>query len=267
MKLTTNLNEINLLRKSFNINFKKENPVIALAGNPNTGKSTVFNGLTGLKQDTGNWPGKTVTQAQGYYTYQNKEYTLVDLPGTYSLLANSTDEQVARDFICFAKPDTTIVVVDATKLERNLNLVLQIMELTDNVVVCLNLMDEAKRKNIEINVENLSKELQIPIIPTVAPKKIGLEKLKDRIADIVTGKIKVTPKQIKYSPQVEKAIEKILPDLESILPDYINSRWVALQLIEGDDSILESMQTYYPDQIVKEITINLKSEVNTSEAF
>ncbi|ADL11564.1 FeoB small GTPase domain-containing protein [Acetohalobium arabaticum] len=259
--------QISLLRESFNINFKRGNPVIALAGNPNTGKSTVFNGLTGLKQDTGNWPGKTVTQAQGYYTYQNQDYILVDLPGTYSLLANSTDEQVARDFICFAQPDATIVVVDATKLERNLNLVLQIMELTNNVVVCLNLMDEARRKNIEIDVEGLSQDLQIPIIPTVAPKKIGLEKLKDKIADIVTGRIKVTPKQIKYSSQIEEAIEKILPDLEAILPDYINSRWVALQLIEGDNSILEAMQTYYPEQIVKEITANLQSEVKAGGAF
>lgn len=267
MKSKASSDEIDLLREAFNINSKEGNPVIALAGNPNTGKSTVFNGLTGLKQDTGNWPGKTVTQAQGYYTHQQQEYTLVDLPGTYSLLANSTDEQVARDFICFAKPSATIVVVDATKLERNLNLVLQIMEITNNVVVCLNLMDEAKRKNIEINVEGLSQDLQIPIIPTVAPKKIGLEKLKNKITAIIREEIKITPKQIKYSSQVEEAIKKILPNLESILPDYINSRWVALQLIEGDNSILESMQTYYPEQIVKEITTNLQKEVKAGEVF
>lgn len=267
MELNTGSEEISLLRESFNINSQRGDPVIALAGNPNTGKSTVFNGLTGLKQDTGNWPGKTVTQAQGYYTYQNQEYTLVDLPGTYSLLTNSTDEQVARDFICFAQPDATIVVVDATKLERNLNLVLQIMELTNNVVVCLNLMDEAQRKNIEIDVEGLSQDLQIPVIPTVAPKEIGLKKLKDKIAAIITGKIKVTPKQIKYSLQVEEAIERILPELEVILPDYINSRWVALQLIKGDTSILEAMEIYYPEQITEEITTNLQSEVKTGETF
>jgi ferrous iron transport protein B len=120
--------------------------VITMAGNPNTGKSTVFNNLTGLHQHTGNWPGKTVSRAEGGYSYNDKRYKVVDLPGTYSLLSTSTDEEVARDFILFGQPDVTVIVVDATRIERNLNLVLQILELTDRAVMCLNLMDEAKRK-------------------------------------------------------------------------------------------------------------------------
>src|SRR5210317_579579 len=142
--------------------------VIALAGNPNTGKSTIFNNLTGLKQHTGNWPGKTVTRAEGGFEFNNSKYKLVDLPGTYSLLSTSTDEEVARDFILFGQPDVTVIVVDATRLERNLNLVLQILEITDRAIVCLNLMDEAERHNIKIDERMLSKDLGIPVIPAVA---------------------------------------------------------------------------------------------------
>lgn len=120
--------------------------VIALAGNPNVGKSTVFNSLTGLNQHTGNWPGKTVTNAQGRYKHKDKNFIMVDIPGTYSLMANSVEEEVARDFVCFGQPDATVVVTDATCLERNLNLVLQTLEITNKVVVCVNLIDEAERK-------------------------------------------------------------------------------------------------------------------------
>ena len=142
--------------------------VVALAGNPNTGKSTVFNALTGLKQHTGNWPGKTVTRAEGGYTYACRRYKLVDLPGTYSLLSASQDEEIARDFILFGQPDCTIVVVDATCLERNLNLALQVLEISDRVVVCVNLMDEARRKGLEVDVRSLSRDLGAPAVPTAA---------------------------------------------------------------------------------------------------
>ena len=127
------------------------NYVVALAGNPNTGKSTIFNNLTGLRQHTGNWPGKTVSRAEGGYEFKDNKFKIVDLPGTYSLLSTSTDEEVARNFILFGQPDVTVIVVDSTKLERNLNLVLQILEITDRAVVSLNLIDEATRKNIKIN--------------------------------------------------------------------------------------------------------------------
>ena len=128
-----------------------EDKVIALAGNPNVGKSTVFNSLTGMNQHTGNWPGKTVANAQGKYHYKGSNFILVDIPGTYSLMANSEEEEIARDFICFGEPDATVVVADATCLERNLNLVLQTVEISDRVVLCVNLLDEAKKKNISTN--------------------------------------------------------------------------------------------------------------------
>jgi ferrous iron transport protein B len=144
--------------------------LVALAGNPNTGKSTVFNELTGLRQHTGNWPGKTVVRAEGVYSRDGKRVKVVDLPGTYSLQAGSTDEEVARDFVLFGRPDVTVVVVDATQLERNLNLVLQILEITDRVVVCLNLMDEARRHGIAVDPGRLAEELGVPVVPTVAAR-------------------------------------------------------------------------------------------------
>lgn len=248
MGLTAKSSGLNLLREAFNVDMERNNPVIALAGNPNTGKSTVFNALTGLKQHTGNWPGKTVTQAQGYYQNQDQEYTLVDLPGTYSLLASSTEEMVARDFICFAKPDATIVVADATNLERNLNLVLQVTELTDNVVLCLNLMDEAERKKIKIDIKGLEGELGIPVIPTIARDGIGLNQLKDMVTAIVNQNKKVKPVKVKYSPQIEAAVEELLPEIKNTLGELskgLNLRWLALRLLEGDQTILDSMQNYY----------------------
>lgn len=156
-------------REMFGIHTKGQEWVIALAGNPNVGKSTVFNSLTGLRQHTGNWPGKTVDNAQGTYTYKNQQFLLVDLPGTYSLLAQSVEEEIARDFICFGKPDATVVVLDATALERNLNLALQIMEITSRVVICVNLMDEARKKGIKIDLQALRKELGVPVVATSDP--------------------------------------------------------------------------------------------------
>lgn len=129
---------------------------IALAGNPNTGKSTVFNYLTGLRQHTGNWPGKTVAKAEGSFSYNDKKYNIVDLPGTYSLLSTSEDEEIARDFILFGAPDVTVIVSDATRLERNLNLILQILEITDRAILVVNLLDEAKRNGIHVDTERLS---------------------------------------------------------------------------------------------------------------
>ena len=138
-----------------------EDRVVGLAGNPNVGKSTVFNGLTNLNQHTGNWPGKTVSNAQGRCSHRGKGFILVDIPGSYSLMAHSAEEEVARDFICFGEPDVMVVVCDATCLERNLNLVLQTIEITPRTVVCVNLMDEAKKKNIQVDLEKLSHRLGV----------------------------------------------------------------------------------------------------------
>ena len=176
--LTNQSTGIAALKEMFEVKLESDHDiVVALAGNPNTGKSTVFNSLTGLNQHTGNWPGKTVSNAKGKYKHKSKQYILVDLPGTYSLLANSVEEQIARDFICFGNPHATVVVTDATSLERNLNLVLQIMEITDKIVVCVNLLDEAKQNNIKIDLSKLEELLGVPVVRTIA-EVVKLKKLK-----------------------------------------------------------------------------------------
>ncbi|KPU42393.1 ferrous iron transport protein B [Oxobacter pfennigii] len=218
--------------------------VIALAGNPNTGKSTVFNALTGLHQHTGNWPGKTVTNARGNYRHRDCDFILIDLPGTYSLLASSIEEQVARDFICFGNPDATIVVTDATNLERNLNLVLQVMELTDNVIMCVNLMDEAKRKNIEVDASGLSIELGIPVVTAAAREGTGLCELMDCVYDVAAGKLKPHPKRMKYEEDIEGALKNIMPRLSEYIEDEIKARWIALRLLDGDKTIIDSIKEY-----------------------
>ncbi len=218
--------------------------VIALAGNPNTGKSTVFNGLTGLNQHTGNWPGKTVVLAKGIYEHRGKKITLVDLPGTYSLLANSADEQVARDFICFGNPDATVVVADATCLERNLNLVLQVMEITPKTILCLNLIDEAKRKAIRIDRNGLERLLGIPVVPTVARDKGGLAELENTIHEVALGKRQMNPRQTIYHQAIEEALRELQAELEEVLQGKLNSRWVALRLLDGDSSIIDEIRRY-----------------------
>ncbi len=218
--------------------------IIALAGNPNVGKSTVFNNLTGLNQHTGNWPGKTVTNAHGNYYHKDNNFILVDIPGTYSLMANSIEEEVARDFICFGNPDATVIVVDATCLERNLNLVLQTLEITSKVVVCVNLMDEAKRKNIFIDLEELSKQLGVPVIGTSAIKGKGLQDLMDSVYDVAFNELSLNPLNIQYEESIEKAISKVELVLEPIIQDRLNTRWVALKLIDGDITLLNSINKY-----------------------
>lgn len=214
-------------------------PVIALAGNPNTGKSTIFNRLTGLRQHTGNWPGKTVLVSRGAYYYQDRQFTVVDLPGTYSLLANSPDEESAREFICFSHPQATVVVVDATCLERNLNLVLQVMEMTSKVIVCVNLLDEARRKHITIDLPGLEQELGVPVIAAIASRGRGIDRLKEAIRDMAEGRTVVRPRRILYDPEVEESVREIETQLAgSGRNDNFNYRWLALRLLEGDGRIL-----------------------------
>jgi len=218
--------------------------VVALAGNPNTGKSTVFNNLTGLRQHTGNWPGKTVTRAEGGFSFGGNRYKVVDLPGTYSLLSTSTDEEVARNFILFGQPDVTVIVVDATRLERNLNLTLQILEITDRAVLCLNLIDEARRNRIEIDERALSRELGIPVISTAARRKEGMKELIDSIGQVATGKYICKPHKIKSrSVKLNQAISTLTDKLSGQFPDLPNLKWVALRLLEGDNTIIEAIRT------------------------
>ncbi|MFC4184411.1 FeoB small GTPase domain-containing protein [Saccharococcus thermophilus] len=220
----------------------RNNYTIALAGNPNTGKSTLFNVLTGLRQHTGNWPGKTVVHAEGFFTYKDCRYKLVDLPGTYSLYSNSADEEVARDFIIFEKPDATIVVLDATALERNLNLALQVLEMTDRVIVCVNLMDEAKKKGIRIDPGKLSASLGVPVIPISARNKEGIDVLLETLDQMVHGKIKTDPIVVRYGPDIERRIHELIPSIKELFGDAYPARWVALRLLDGDTSLLRALQ-------------------------
>jgi GTPase len=215
--------------------------VIALAGNPNTGKSTLFNALTGLKQHTGNWPGKTVTRAEGGYQFNNVRYKLVDLPGTYSLLSASQDEEVARDFILFGQPDCTIVVTDATALERNLNLVMQVMEITDKVVVAVNLMDEAERKGIEVDTRALTRDLGVPAIPVTARTGEGVSNLLTTIAGVIDGTISTKPLQIRGTAEFQNAIDQLVPMIEQMVPGIPNARWLAIRLLDGDPKVQSSL--------------------------
>ncbi len=246
------------LREKFAISTKSGQKIIALAGNPNTGKSTVFNALTGLNQHTGNWPGKTVLQAQGSFYYLDQEFVLVDLPGTYSLLANSIEEQVARDFICFADPDATVVITDATCLERNLNLVLQVTEITERVIVVVNLLDEARRKKIQVDLGKLEQELGVPVVGTVARSGEGLDDLKQKIYDLAKGRINPKPTMIKYDIRVEECINTIEPLISELHLGRLNTRWLALRLIDGDMTIIEGIEQY----LGVNLSDSFKSEVS-----
>lgn len=222
---------------------RENDKVVALAGNPNVGKSTVFNGLTGMRQHTGNWPGKTVSSAHGYLETKNGDFVIVDIPGTYSLLAHSAEESVARNFICFGKPDITVVVCDATCLERNLNLVLQITEVTDNILVCVNLMDEAAKKHIHIDIQALSKHLHLPVIGITAHKKDELQKLITAIEKASSFSPK--PLTVSYSTAVEAAVQTIENIFKDMEPNKKRRRFIALKLLENDPAFQEEISAYY----------------------
>ncbi len=222
----------------------EEDKVIALAGNPNVGKSTVFNNLTGMNQHTGNWPGKTVTKAQGYCSYKQKNYLMVDLPGTYSLMAHSAEEEVARNFICFGDTDAVIVVCDATCLERNLNLVLQTIEITDNVIVCVNLIDEAKKKHISIDLELLSKKLGVMVVGTTARKKKSLDALLNNLDALIDNKAIKNPVKINYSQHIQNAVNIIKPAVIQKQIANIKTEWLCLKLLDYDEKLINALNDY-----------------------
>ncbi|HUU95967.1 MAG TPA: FeoB small GTPase domain-containing protein [Phycisphaerae bacterium] len=224
--------------------------VVALAGNPNTGKSTVFNRLTGLRQHTGNWPGKTVARAEGSFAHRGLRYKLVDLPGTYSLLSASIDEEIARDFILFGRPNCVLVLTDATALERNLNLVFQVLEITDRVVVCVNLMDEAARKGLTVNAEQLSADLGVPAVCTTARTGAGFDDLLDAIDGVVTGRIETSPHCPPPPPELRQAVEQLTPLIEQVAPGVPNGRWIAYRLLEGDHRVRQALLACEFGQVV-----------------
>jgi len=229
--------------KSHGLDLKNFDYLVALAGNPNVGKSTIFNALTGLRQHTGNWPGKTISRAEGAFSYGSKKFKLVDLPGTYSLLAESTDEEIARNFLLFAQPDVTLVVMDAGRLERNLNLTLQIMEITKNVVVSLNLTDEAEKSGIFVNERILERELGLPVIPTVAINKVGIDLLTKTIFDIAEKNITTSPRKINYhSGEISSALKQIRVVLDEEFPELPNKDWIAIRLLENDSRIVSGLK-------------------------
>lgn len=258
MSLNKNSTGISLLSKEKSKGNTKEDYVVALAGNPNVGKSTVFNALTGLNQHTGNWPGKTVAKAEGYYEFKDSTIKIVDLPGTYSLLSNSEEEEIARDYICFNDPDIVVVVADATSLERNLNLFIQISEITEKAILCVNLIDEAEKNNIKIDLDLLSKELNANLVSSSARNGVGIEELKEAIFKEIT--LKDSKKNaINYDSPIEKAVEEIEIILDEILEvPKRKKRWIALRILEGNTSILKSLYNKYN---IQEKYINMISKI------
>ncbi len=252
MGLTYQSSKNSALTDIFHVAKKENQFVIALAGNPNTGKSTLFNSLTGLHQHTGNWPGKTVVNARGEYKHEDKDFILVDLPGTYSLFSSSVEEEVARDFICFSNADAVVVVADATCLERNLNLVYQVMELTKQTILCINLIDEAKKKEIDIDANGLEKELGIPVIMCAARSGIGIDDLKHAIYNLTIGTVTPSPNLVIYNEKYEELLNRISPLIEKYSGD-INPRWIALRMVDGDEKLINSLKEFMPDEVFRSI--------------
>ncbi|MFS0838065.1 FeoB small GTPase domain-containing protein [Paenibacillus sp. 1P03SA] len=215
---------------------------VALAGNPNTGKSTLFNRLTGLRQHTGNWAGKTVLTAEGEFERNGIAYKLIDLPGTYSLYSNSADEEAARDYIIFEQPDVTLVVLDATSLERNLNLALQVLEMTSRTVVCINLMDEAEKLGIRIDLDRIRERLGVPVAAISARSNKGIGPLLDLVEKVAEGVIRPEPPPIEYSEEIERQVRELEPFVRETLGARFPARWIALRLLDGDENLLASLK-------------------------
>ncbi len=239
-----------------------DNITVALAGNPNVGKSTIFNSLTGMRQHTGNWAGKTVDNAVGYYQSQKFNYTFVDIPGTYSLMAHSPEEEIARNFLCFKNPQAVVVVCDATCLERNLNLVLQTMEICKNVIVCVNLLDQAKAKKITVNLEKLQSELGVPVIGTIGHKRKSILSLINTLDQNSHNKNYL---KIKYPKALETALDILEPKIKEHINDTINPRWLSLKLLEEDKTLQKQIESHFGTKLLENETV--KSALLEAKAF
>ncbi len=235
---------------------------VALAGSPNVGKSTVFNNLTGLRRHTGNWCGKTVDIGAGDYVFNGEKYTLLDLPGTYSLYSHSAEEQVARDFVCFEEHDAVVIVCDGSSLSRSLGLVLQILERRDRAVLCVNLLDEAERKHVKVDTQKLSNLLGIPVVGTVAHNKKSLVRLKEAVSSVCGGE-KINTVILEYDEETEKALHEISDIVLPYAVDAKYSRWASLRLLEGGDDELTDRITESLSHGDEQIKENINFAVNS----
>jgi small GTP-binding protein len=222
--------------------FKKQ-IIVALAGNPNSGKTTVFNNLTGARQHVGNWPGVTVEKKEGSCSFNRRDIKVVDLPGVYSLTAYSPDEVVARNFIIEEKPDVVVDIVDASNLERNLYLAVQIMEMGVPMILALNMMDEAEAKRYKIDVAAISREMGVPVVPMVANRNKGTLDLLGKIVEVAGKKEEARGVRIEYDREVEKQISHLEEAISAgpLASDY-SPRWLAVKLIEGDAEVLKKFE-------------------------
>jgi ferrous iron transport protein B len=237
---------------------------VALAGNANVGKSVIFNQLTGLNQVVGNWPGKTVERAEGNLHFKGYDIHVIDLPGIYSLSAFSIEEIVSRDYIAVEKPDVIIDVVDASALERNLYLTIQLLELETPMVMALNQMDYAAKKGIRIDVEKLSKKLGIPVVPTVAIAGRGINELLSTVVAVASGEISFKPLKIRFGAEIEEKVQRIQEVVEQKLPNLCAvypARWIAIKLLEKDEDVVEKVKRYAGGEEVLKCAEKLASEL------
>jgi len=221
----------------------KREIVIALAGNPNSGKTTVFNNLTGAKQHVGNWPGVTVEKKEGSCRFRGYSIKVVDLPGVYSLTAYSPDEVVARNFIIDEKPDVVVDIVDASNLERNLYLAVQIMEMGAPLIIALNMMDEAESRGYKINIEAISQEMGVSVIPMVANRNRGTNELMEEIVSVAERKTEASGVRIEYGREVENEISRLEEAISgSPLASKYSPKWLAVKLLEGDEEVIKKFE-------------------------